>query len=340
MALAGLDRSLKAVYTARKTLRWAENKLHETPAMISDGICVQEGGGPLAVSRRTLHRALVKGNLLKPGSSASKNAGILDHSSKLVRMALDCSESFTPSGELQAIAECLQTPGQAARGLQLAMASSDPHALVYSAVAMLDLKYGIKQVGIQVDKYLGLLLASTDSKQFIDPLLYYVHYLMWEKTGSSSKKADRVRAACALTALRCFPQVAELWVDEDDDLDSKARAEGLLEGDESDAEDEEDVDDAASSKDSPEAEWQLAKADHNLSAESMDKLMALTGLREIKKKAMGVVKEVLLQKDRPASVKAETSMNFLFTGNPGCGKTVRPPRAEVARYLCLLAQSA
>ena len=49
--------------------------------------------------------------------------------------------------------------------------------------------------------------------------------------------------------------------------------------------------------------------------------MALTGLTDIKKQAMGMVKEVLLQKDRPASVQAETSMNFLFTGNPGCGKT-------------------
>ena len=90
-----------------------------------------------------------------------------------------------------------------------------------------------------------------------------------------------------------------------------------MEEEESDMDDEEEeLDDAILSKDSPEAEWQLAKADHKLAADAMDQLMALTGLREIKKKAMGVVKEVLLQKGRPASVKAETSMNFLFTGNP------------------------
>jgi len=322
MALAGLERSLKAMYAARKTLRWAENRLHETPAMIADGILAQDA--PLPASQRALHRALLKGNLLKSGTSASKNDGILDHSSALVRMALRCPHDFTPTGELQKLSECLQTAGQAALGLQLAMASSDPHALVYAAVAMLDLKYGIKQVGMQMDKYLARLLASSDPQQCIDPMLYYVHYLIWQKTGSSNKKADRVRAACALMALRCFPQFAEAWVDEEDDVDSKVRCEGLLEGDESDDEDEEATEDAASSsKDSPEAEWQLAKADHNLVAESMDKLMALTGLRDIKKKAMGVVKEVLLQKDRPASVKAETSMNFLFTGNPGCGKVSR-----------------
>ena len=68
-------------------------------------------------------------------------------------------------------------------------------------------------------------------------------------------------------------------------------------------------------------EWTLAKRDHNLVSKSMDELMALTGLHEIKKKAMGIVKAVLLQKERPQTVKADTPMNFLFTGNPGCGKT-------------------
>jgi hypothetical protein len=58
------------------------------------------------------------------------------------------------------------------------------------------------------------------------------------------------------------------------------------------------------------AEWRVAKADHKLTSKSMDELMKLTGLNEIKRKAMDVVKEVLLQKDQPASVKAETSMNF------------------------------
>jgi SpoVK/Ycf46/Vps4 family AAA+-type ATPase len=114
-------------------------------------------------------------------------------------------------------------------------------------------------------------------------------------------------------------------VDDDDDVDAKVKSEGLLETEVIDLDDDdEDVDDldvSTESKDSPENEWKLAKADHNLTADAMDAIMALTGLREIKKQSMGVVKEVLLLKDRPASIKAGTSMNFLFTGNPGCGKT-------------------
>jgi SpoVK/Ycf46/Vps4 family AAA+-type ATPase len=190
---------------------------------------------------------------------------------------------------------------------------------------MLDLSMGVKQVGIQVDKYLEQLLASADAEEeedaYVDPMLYYVIYLMWRRYGSN-RKSERVRAAFALTALRCFQAFADSWVDDDDDVDAKVRAEGLMGGEESDLEeDEEELEEESAGRDAPEAEWLLAKADHLLKSEALDQLMALTGLRDIKKKAMGVVKEVLLQKGRPASVKAEISMNFLFTGNPGCGKT-------------------
>ena len=49
----------------------------------------------------------------------------------------------------------------------------------------------------------------------------------------------------------------------------------------------------------------------------MDKLMALTGMREVKTRAMNVCKEVLLSKKRPTHIKAQVAMNFLFVGNPG-----------------------
>ncbi len=85
--------------------------------------------------------------------------------------------------------------------------------------------------------------------------------------------------------------------------------------------DDDELEEDPAARDSPEAEWQLAKSDHQLKSEGLDQRMALTGLRDIKKKAMGVIKEVLLQKGRPASVKGDISMNFLFTGNPGVAKT-------------------
>ena len=239
-------------------------------------------------------------------------------------MAMRCDAHFDNSqGDLAEIIKCLQTQGQAAkaRGLDLASKSSDLHACIYGGVAILDLNMGTKQVSIQVDKYLQQLLASTNDHDYIDPMLYYVYYLTWRKCGST-RKSERVRAAFALTALRCFPAFAENWVDADDDIDAKVKAEGLMEEEAGDMDDDDDeLEEDPAARDSPEAEWQLAKSDHQLKSEGLDQLMALTGLRDIKKKAMGVVKEVLLQKGRPASVKAETSMNFLFTGNPGCGKT-------------------
>ena len=276
---------------------------------------------PSDSTKMTLYRALMQGSLLQIGSSDSKKNEI--QQKQLVKMAMCCPNDFeTPQGDLAKIVEFLQT-GQTEKVLDLASTSSDAHASIYSAVAMLDLNMGSKQVSIQVDQYLNQLLV--ENKEYIDPMLYYVSYLMWKKYGSN-RKSERVRAAFALTALRCFTKISESWVDDDDDVDAKVKSEGLLEAwvNNLEDEDEDDFDDLAvstESKDSPENEWELAKSDHNLTADAMDAIMALTGLREIKKQSMGVVKEVLLLKDRPASIKAGTSMNFLFTGNPGCGKT-------------------
>ena len=325
LANAGLHCALQAVCNANKSLRWAENDSFETPMMITDGLTGKPGGRPgirLSPAKRALHRAISKGNFFKIGFSGVNDDGNSEHICKLKRMAMRCPDDFdTPQGDLSDISKCLQTPGQAAKGLDIASKSLDLHSCIYNATAMLDLKMGIKQVSIQVDRYLQKLLETTDENAFIDPMLYYVYYFMWKKYGTN-RRSERLRAAFALTALRSFPKFAEGWVDAEDNIDAKVKAEGLMEEEESDMDDEEEeLDDAILSKDSPEAEWQLAKADHKLAADAMDQLMALTGLREIKKKAMGVVKEVLLQKGRPASVKAETSMNFLFTGNPGCGKT-------------------
>ena len=58
MALAGLQRSLKAMYAARKTLRWAENRLHETPAMIADGILAQDSPLPASQHLGEMLRAI------------------------------------------------------------------------------------------------------------------------------------------------------------------------------------------------------------------------------------------------------------------------------------------
>ena len=320
LAYAGLDRSLQLLCSLKKPLRWAENRVHTTPLMIADGVVAL--GCELPLEKRTLYHAIIKGDLLRMGSSGSSPSGAR-YSSKLISKCMRCPDDYdTPEGALKEIAQCLRTPGTAGKTMALDLASkcADPRARIYSAVAMLDLNMGPKQVGKCFEKYLQE-IQDDALIELVDPMLYYARYFMWNKTGGNTK-SERVSAACALTALRCFPKFAAKWVDDDDDIDRKVKAEGLMdEQEDSDADDDDELDEYSDSKDSPETEWKLAKSDHNLTAEAMDSLMALTGLRDIKKKAMGVVKEVLLQRDRPASVKAETSMNFLFTGNPGCGKT-------------------
>ena len=122
LAFAGLDRSLQAVYCARKSLRWTENKALETPMMISDGLVAPEHGLEQFQAQRALHRAIVKGALLKTMETFSrlistpKNDAIVQHSSKLIHMAMRCRADYTtPSGPLSCIVECLQTHGKAAQ---------------------------------------------------------------------------------------------------------------------------------------------------------------------------------------------------------------------------------
>ncbi|MGB1598941.1 MAG: hypothetical protein ACPIOQ_39690, partial [Promethearchaeia archaeon] len=45
-------------------------------------------------------------------------------------------------------------------------------------------------------------------------------------------------------------------------------------------------------------EWLSAKSNHGLASSAMDELMRMTGLKQIKRQAMAIVKEVLLQRGR------------------------------------------
>ena len=88
-----------------------------------------------------------------------------------------------------------------------------------------------------------------------------------------------------------------------------------------DSDGDSDDDEGPPGPEDPETEWGEAKARHGLASAALDRLMGLTGLRAVKRSAMRVVKEVLLRRGRPAGIRAETAMNFVFVGNPGCGKT-------------------
>ena len=107
-------------------------------------------------------------------------------------------------------------------------------------------------------------------------------------------------------------------------MDRKVAEEGLDQDSEGEEDDEDDYDDEdlpPPLPTDPEEQWKVAKKNHGVASAAMDELMKLTGMRDVKMRAVTVCKEVLLAKKRPKHIKADVSMNFLFVGNPGTGKT-------------------
>jgi hypothetical protein len=161
----------------------------------------------------------------------------------------------------------------------------------------------------------------------VDPLYYYVYYRLW-KYGTnrpSHLRADKLKAYDALTALKLFPITKNLWLD-DNDIDAEEFGKELIEsGIDIDeplkALEDDDYSDLLPPPGpmDPEMIWEKVKRDHNLNSPSMDELMKMVGLNKVKEKAISVALNVLL--DPPSHLKSETSMNLLFTGNPGTGKT-------------------
>jgi hypothetical protein len=133
--------------------------------------------------------------------------------------------------------------------------------------------------------------------------LIFVYFLL-----SSTNHRCYRPLADALVALRCFPEVASVWLDAAEKLDKEVAESGIdteeplpeLEGD--------DYSDLIPppGPDDPETAWEKAKRDYSLVSESMDTLMKLVGLREIKERAIAVALTVLL--DPPADLKTGTSM--------------------------------
>lgn len=179
---------------------------------------------------------------------------------------------------------------------------------------MLDAGYGSRAAQNELNEYYNSILS--DPHAVVDPIVLYVTYLMW-KDGKSALKSDRLRAASALSSFRCFPKIAEIWLTADDSIDLQIEAEGL------DKDTDEDIDEdyldmsPDPTPSDPEYQWRIAKENHQVASPSMDKLMSLTGLADVKSRAVYVCKEVLLSKKRPQSIKAQVTMNFLFVGNPG-----------------------
>jgi len=319
LAAGQLSQSMGVVNIDNSRLRWIENDLLETPQMILDGILE-----PLTPMQRVLHRALHDGQLLHDGST-------LVHPC-LVRSALKrCSPTGDPAVTADSTAEGLfqhvkhaLAQGKNAEVLSLSSRLSHPKRHLFSSLAMMadrNMRFSAKQAQMGAHNYLREVLHFLDEDAMVDPMLYYVRFRLYQQSGRQTM-LDRQREAAALRALCCFPDIAEYWLKDDIAvIPHLMRMQEKVDDNDLDGSTLEDVLPRDDETNEVENEWKMAKLNHQLSSGALDELMKLTGLVEIKQQAMGIVKEVLLQQDRPASVNAAISMNFLFTGNPGCGKT-------------------
>jgi len=88
-------------------------------------------------------------------------------------------------------------------------ASNRAEGRLYSALAMLELKYSPKQIQLEIRQYLEAVLE--DGGAGVSPLLYYIRFRLYQQQTSKSAQ-DCQQAACAVAALRCFPAFAERWL--------------------------------------------------------------------------------------------------------------------------------
>jgi hypothetical protein len=75
----------------------------------------------------------------------------------------------------------------------------------------------------------------------------------------------------------------------------------------------------ASKKQGVEDEWASLKREFKIQSASMDELMKLTGIQQVKLEAMKTVQKLLLDQQFKKQQRVVTTCNFAFMGNPGTG---------------------
>ena len=239
---------------------------------------------------------------------------------KMMSAVLSTDLGYTSSTAVGLVREALldARPADALAEASKLVAEHVPHAELYYALALLDNGYSSAVARSQITAYEDHVYARPNDFKAIDPLYFYLLYLF--NKNSSKKIIEKIRAANALSLARMFTSCA-VWITANDTVDELVSKAGLDQDESLSGEiDGDDEDETENDPDSPYYQWNLAKQKFSAKSETMDKLMSLTGLRKIKNRAVAVFKSVLLQKlreEHKLDVKAETTMNFLFVGNPG-----------------------
>ena len=69
--------------------------------------------------------------------------------------------------------------------------------------------------------------------------------------------------------------------------------------------------------------WTSLKREFKIQSASMDELMKLTGLQQVKLEAIKTVQKLLLDQQFKKQQRVVTTCNFAFMGNPGTGVYMR-----------------
>uniref|UniRef100_A0A0G4I3P6 AAA+ ATPase domain-containing protein n=1 Tax=Chromera velia CCMP2878 TaxID=1169474 RepID=A0A0G4I3P6_9ALVE len=319
VAFWGLSGTLTVLVSLGDCSRWAPNDAGKTPEGILDGI---DFSIPAAVS---LHENSKRRNLLAPD--------LLPAALRLAKEGPPKVSALLSKVERALIAEKAE---EALTLAEEAVGKKLPHSMPFYAVALLDGNFSPALARTQIEAYEAWIRTRGPSVS-LSPLYFYSLYALWRSEGRPTETKTRLRAAAALHTCRHFSSFASDWLDpQRDSLDLDLHKEGKWEveddelteegggkepDDDRDLEEEETIADPKC----PEKQWTLAKRTHNAYSSAMDRLMKLTGLRKIKETALTVFIEVLLNKKKTevglGNLQTETTMNFLFLGNPGSGKT-------------------
>jgi len=304
-ASLGLTLSLASLVNAGSEL-WKKNVFSDTPASLQY-LPLNSGEDKNALFT-SLHR---RGLLPNEALSA----------------ALNCSFTYQPSSDFNSFIKSVKedlNENDACYFAEDALQREVPHALLYRAAFRLLFSYGPLLAKQDLDQYLKEIVAPSDGiadrkPSFIDPLYYYCLYLLWKRPSGgrpSHSKKDRLRAYDAIRALRMFPSVYDEWMDPKETLEKEIEESGIANIIVEDVE-EDDYSDILPppGPDDPEMVWERAKTHYKLKSPSLDLLMQMIGLKDVKERAISVALTVLLSP--PPDLKCQTSMNFLFVGNPG-----------------------
>jgi SpoVK/Ycf46/Vps4 family AAA+-type ATPase/DNA-binding transcriptional MerR regulator len=317
-AFIGLIKSAEALFQAGAS-RWLPNRDGDTPAGLLAGLTLGIGQ-----DQNTIHQTAVRYGLVP---------------TELVNSALNIPVSYEPPGSFKAVLSSIHDQDEDMAAQQCEnLPSDDPRTLLYSAFFKLSFGFGTMAAQADIKAYLNNLEASSVSSSAVDskeeteqtvswdPFYFLVAYLIWKQSPALKYSVqERVRAAAALRAARVYP-CTRAWLTATDNEDEAVLRDDLQFVPESESEEDQYTDLFPPPQEGdPEIVWARAKAEYSLSSPAMDSLMQLVGLKIVKETAVSVVLRVLLEP--PADLQSSTAMNFLFLGNPGCGKTI------VSQYL-------